>query len=322
MIVVTGGAGFIGSCVVAELNRRGMSDIVVVDRWDADGLKKHNLAGKSYTAFYDKCDFLQQVLSDGIKGEVSAIVHMGACSSTTGQDREYYRRNNFEYSCHMARWALRKKARFIYASSAATYGGGENGYADAPELIRQCKPLNYYGASKQMFDAWVLDQNLYDKIVGLKFFNVFGPNEYHKGDMKSVIAKAYDKVADEGRMVLFKSHRAGFADGEQMRDFIYVKDVVDVVAWFLDTPRVNGIYNVGTGHARTWNALAAALFAAAGRPVNIEYVPMPELLRDKYQYFTEADMARLRKAGYVRPFTPLEDAVRDYARYLKDHSYM
>ncbi len=322
MIVVTGGAGFIGSCIVSGLNRRGIKDIIVVDRWDPDGLMKKNLEGKAYARFYDKCDFLQMMLSDAVKDEVSAVIHMGACSSTTGLDREYYRRNNFEYSCHIARWALRKNARLIYASSAATYGNGENGYSDNPAAIRSCKPLNYYGESKQRFDEWVIDNQVYDKVVGLKFFNVFGPNEYHKGDMKSVIAKAYDRVVSEGKMVLFKSHRPEYADGEQMRDFIYVKDVVDVVLYLMDHPAVNGIYNVGTGHARTWNDVARALFVAAGKPVNIEYIPMPDVLRGKYQYFTEADMSLFRKAGYVRPFTSLEDAVRDYVKYLKDRSFM
>ncbi len=322
MIVVTGGAGFIGSCVVAGLNRRGFKDIIVVDRWDEHGLMQHNLAGKAYQAFYDKCDFLQLILSDGIKEKVTAIVHMGACSSTTGQDRAYYRRNNYEYSCHIARWALRKEARLIYASSAATYGNGENGYSDDPRGIPSCKPLNYYGESKQMFDEWVISNKLYERFAGLKFFNVFGPNEYHKGDMKSVIVKAYDTVVAQGLMKLFKSCRPEYADGGQMRDFIYVKDAVDIVFYLLDHPGVNGIFNAGTGHARTWNDVAAALFAAVEKPVNIEYIPMPELLRDKYQYFTEADMTRLRKTGYVKPFTSLEDAVKDYAGYLKIHSYI
>jgi len=322
VIVVTGAAGFIGSCIVAQLNRRGIKDLVLVDRWDPDGLMKKNLEGKAYTRFYDKCDFLQLMLTDGISEDVQAVIHMGACSSTTGDDREYYRRNNFEYSCHVARWALRKKARFIYASSAATYGDGENGYADTIDSIRSCKPLNYYGESKQKFDEWVLDNQLYPKVVGLKFFNVFGPNEYHKGDMRSVIVKAYEKVASEGRMMLFKSHRAEYADGAQMRDFIYVKDILDVVDFFLNKPEIGGIYNVGTGHARTWNDVAKALFAAAGKPVNIEYIPMPEVLRNKYQYFTEADMSRLRKAGYTKAFTSLEDSVKDYVGYLKSRSYM
>ncbi len=322
MIVVTGAAGFIGSCIVAQLNHRGVRDLLLVDRWDSDGLMKKNLEGKSYTKFYDKCDFLQLMLSDGIAEDVQAVIHMGACSSTTGDDRGYYLRNNFEYSCHVARWALRKKARLIYASSAATYGDGLNGYSDSVESIRACKPLNYYGESKQKFDEWVIDNQLYDKVVGLKFFNVFGPNEYHKGDMKSVIAKAYEKVASQGHMVLFKSHRLEYADGEQMRDFIYVKDVVDVIEFLLKRSDVNGIFNVGTGHARTWNDLAGALFAAAGKPVDIEYISMPESLRNKYQYFTEADMARLRKAGYIKTFTSLEDSVKDYVGYLRSHRYI
>lgn len=321
MIVVTGAAGFIGSCIVSQLNQRGIKDLILVDRWDPDGLMKKNLEGKSYTKFYDKCDFLQLMLSDAVHENIRAVIHMGACSSTTGQDREYYRRNNFEYSCHVARWALGKSARLIYASSAATYGNGENGYSDTIESIRACKPLNYYGESKQKFDEWVLDNQLYDKVAGLKFFNVFGPNEYHKGDMKSVIAKAYARVASEGRMALFKSYRAEYPDGGQVRDFIYVKDVIDVIEFFLNRPEVNGIYNVGTGHARTWNDVAGALFAAAGKPVNIEYIPMPEILRDKYQYFTEADMSRLRKAGYTKPFRSLESSVEDYVGYLKSNSY-
>ena len=297
MIIVTGGAGFIGSCLVSKLNQLGHKDIVIVDHWDQDGLKKKNLAGKYFQRFYDKTDFLGLVLADKIDGNVFAIVHMGACSSTTGQDRDYYLKNNFEYSCHMARFALTKKARFIYASSAATYGDGERGYSDDRESIAACKPLNFYGESKQMFDAWVLKEGLYDKVVGLKFFNVFGPNEYHKGDMRSVIAKAYERVVKEGKMVLFKSHREGYNDGEQKRDFIYIKDAVDIVLYLMEHPQINGIFNVGTGRARTWNDLSLALFSAAGQRPQIEYVDMPEHLRSRYQYFTQADVSSLRRVG-------------------------
>ncbi len=320
MIIVTGGAGFIGSCIVAKLNELGFKDILVVDEIDGDEIKQKNLAGYSVIDLLDKEEFLQKVLSDRIKDPVSCVLHMGACSSTTGQDRGYYLKNNFEYSCHLATWSLNKKARFIYASSAATYGDGESGYSDDKESIRHCRPLNYYGESKQLFDVWVLDQGLYDQIVGLKFFNVFGPNEYHKGDMKSVIAKAYERVVKEGRMSLFKSYRKEFSDGGQKRDFVYVKDVVDVVLFFKDREDVNGIFNVGTGEARTWNDLAAALFAAVGKKPVIEYIDMPETLRPRYQYFTQADMSRLRTVGYGRPFTSLEDAVKDYVRYLKGGS--
>ncbi len=321
-IVVTGGAGFIGSCMVAWLNAQGYKDLIVVDHWDGDGLKRRNLTGKDYISYYDKAEFLGLVLSGKAPRDVGCVFHMGACSSTTGQDRDYYLKNNFDYSCHMARWALGAGARFIYASSAATYGDGENGYSDSLDSIGRCKPLNYYGESKQMFDEWVLREKLYDKVVGLKFFNVFGPNEYHKGDMKSVIAKSYDRVVQEGKMVLFKSHRPDYADGEQKRDFVYVKDVVDVMQFFMQEPSINGIYNVGSGRARSWNDLAFALFAAVGKPPLIEYVPMPEVLRSKYQYFTQADMSRLLKSGYDRPFTGLEEAVKDYVVYLKDRVAM
>ena len=320
MIVVTGGAGFIGSGIVAKLNERDRKDILVVDRWDQDGLKKKNLAAHSYLAFHDHDEFLKLVLADKIKEDVSCLIHMGACSSTTGQDRAYYMQNNYEYSCHMARWAIKKNARFIYASSAATYGNGENGYSDSKDSIRRCEPLNFYGESKKLFDEWVLDNDLYDKIVGLKFFNVFGPNEYHKGDMRSVVAKSYDRVVRDGKIALFKSYRDSYADGEQKRDFIYTKDALDVVMFFMGHPEVNGIFNLGTGEARSWNDLARAFFTAVGKPLVIEYIDMPESLRSRYQYFTQADMTRLRKAGYHKPFTSLEDAVRDYVAYLKDNS--
>ncbi len=318
MIIVTGGAGFIGSCVVARLNEIGHGDIIIVDHWDKASLKKKNLAGKKYTQFYDKDEFLSLILADRLKQPISHVIHMGACSSTTGTDRDYYMKNNFEYSCHVAQWSLARHARLIYASSAATYGEGENGYSDALESIRSCRPLNYYGESKQLFDEWVLDQNLYDRVAGLKFFNVFGPNEGHKGDMRSVIAKAYGKVVSEGRMTLFKSHRTDYADGEQKRDFIYVKDAVDIIMFFMDHPSVNGIFNAGTGEARTWNDVAKALFAAVGRPTHIDYIDMPQHLQSRYQYFTQADMRKLRTAGYARPFTKLEDAVKDYAGYLRE----
>jgi ADP-L-glycero-D-manno-heptose 6-epimerase len=319
-IIVTGGAGFIGSCMVSWLNSQGYDDIIVVDHLQDASPKHRNLEGRKYSAYYDKQEFLSLILSKDFDPDVTCVFHMGACSSTTGQDRDYYMSNNFEYSCRLAQWSLARGARFIYASSAATYGDGENGYSDSRASIASCKPLNYYGESKQLFDQWVLDQGYYDRVAGLKFFNVYGPNEYHKGDMKSLIAKAYDRVAAEGKMVLFKSHRPGYSDGEQKRDFIYVKDVVGVMAFLMRRPEINGIFNVGTGNARTWNDLAQALFAAAGKPPRIEYVPMPGILRDKYQYFTQADMRRLYEAGYQRPFTPLEDAVRDYVRYLKGKS--
>ena len=321
MIIVTGGAGFIGSCFIARLNELGRNDIIVVDNWDKDGLKKKNLSGKRYEKFFDKQDFLGLMKSKSSLGKATHVIHMGACSSTTGTDREYYYNNNFLYSCEVARWSLDQKARLIYASSAATYGNGENGYSDAPDMIRRCRPLNYYGESKQLFDEWVLNRQLEMQVVGLKFFNVFGPNEYHKGDMRSVIAKSFEQVTREGRISLFRSHRPDYVDGEQRRDFIYVKDAVDVMMFLMDKPSINGIFNLGTGEARTWNDLARALFAGLGKPPRIEYFDMPESLRPRYQYFTQAEMQRLRQAGYERPFTRLEDAVKDYVGFLKQGRY-
>lgn len=322
MIVVTGAAGFIGSCIVAKLNELGRRDIILVDHFDGDADPKHaNLNGRKYHAYFDKALFLDEIQSGRFKEKVTCILHMGACSSTTLQDEQYFRENNLQYSCHMVEWAIKIKARFIYASSAATYGEAANNYRDDEATIRACKPLNLYGESKQKFDEWILDHGLQTKVVGLKFFNVFGPNEYHKGDMRSVVAKSYDRVAKEGKIALFKSYNDEYADGEQQRDFIYVKDVVDIVLFFIENEYVNGIFNVGTGLARTWNDLAKALFAAVGKNPDIEYIPMPEVLRGKYQYFTQADINKLRSAGYDKPFTDLESAVKDYAGYLKGHRY-
>ncbi len=321
MIVVTGAAGFIGSCLVAKLNELGRNDLIVVDHYESDDdLSKRNLANKKYVRYFDKAEYLKLLKRDQFDYDVECIFHMGACSSTTVSDAEYFQKNNYEYSITVAQWALKYNARLIYASSAATYGAGEAGYSDDEGKISSLKPLNLYGDSKQRFDQWVLDNGLQHKVVGLKFFNVFGPNEYHKGDMKSVIAKSYDRVVAEGKMVLFKSYHPDYKDGEQKRDFVYVKDVVDVMMFFMKHPAINGIFNVATGQARTWNDLAKALFKNAGKPFNVEYIEMPVILRDKYQYFTQGDMTKLRRAGYDKPFMSLEAAVADYSQYLKDKS--
>jgi len=322
MIVVTGGAGFIGSCLVAALNTRGRQDIIVVDDYQGDAdPKKKNLAGRCYQRYYDKAEYLKLLKRDLFDFDVECIVHMGACSSTIVQDADYFDKNNFQYSCSVAQWALKNKARLIYASSAATYGDGALGYSDDESLIPKLVPLNLYGSSKQKFDRWVLDNGYQTQMTGLKFFNVFGPNEYHKGDMRSVVAKAYERVASQGKISLFKSYNPKYKDGEQMRDFIYVKDAVDVVMFLMENPAINGIFNLGTGQARTWNELALALFAAVGQKPCIEYIEMPEILRTRYQYFTQAQMAKLRQAGYTKAFTPLEDAIKDYCGYLKNRIY-
>ncbi|MFP4473158.1 MAG: ADP-glyceromanno-heptose 6-epimerase [Candidatus Omnitrophota bacterium] len=322
MIVVTGGAGFIGSCIAAALNQRGRDDLIVVDRLAPDGDPKlRNLDHKNRAAYYDKIDFLEKIIADDLDEPVECIIHMGACSSTTGTDAQYYDENNFLYTRRLAEWCLKHDVRFIYASSAATYGDGSQGYDDDESRLDALQPLNLYGKSKHKFDLWARDQGVLDRIVGLKFFNVFGPNEYHKGDMRSVVNKAYPRVAKEGRIGLFKSYHPDFADGEQKRDFVYVKDAVDMVMYFYDHPDIGGIYNIGTGRARSWNDLARALFKAVDRQPQIEYIDMPEHLRPRYQYFTQAAMDKIRSAGYTAPLTSLDDAVADYVGYLKNHSY-
>ncbi len=321
MIIVTGAAGFIGSALLWKLNKEGITDIIIVDEAITPE-KKPNIEKKKYKDFIEKEKFLALVTSDKLGNKADAIFHIGACSSTTLTDEAYFKKNNVEYSQKLAEYALKKNARFIYASSAATYGDGSSGYSDEDETTYKLKPLNAYGRSKQEFDLWVLKNGLGDKVVDLKYFNVFGPNEYHKGDMRSVIAKSFDEVAKTKKMRLFKSHKKEYKDGEQKRDFIYVKDAVEATYYFLEVRDKNGIYNIGTGRARTWNDLAFALFKALGIPPKIEYFDMPEKLRDKYQYFTEADTAKLRCAGYKKDFTSLEDAVKEYAGFLKNKTYL
>ncbi|MFP4315801.1 MAG: ADP-glyceromanno-heptose 6-epimerase [Desulfovibrionales bacterium] len=311
MIIVTGGAGFIGSAFVWKLNQQGIEDILVVDNLDRTS-KWKNLVNLRYTEYLHKNVFLERVLRDDLDRPVDAVIHMGACSSTTEPDADYLMENNYRYSKVLAEYCLAKSARFIYASSAATYGDGSLGFLDDEEQLEALRPLNMYAYSKQLFDLWARRNSVLDQMVGLKFFNVFGPNEYHKEEMKSVACKAFHQISETGRLKLFKSYREDFPHGGQMRDFVYIKDCVDVMWWFLDTPEKNGIYNVGTGTARTWNDLAGAVFSAMGREPEIEYIPMPEIIRDKYQYFTEAGMQKLHQAGCPVRFTPLEEAVSDY----------
>ena len=322
MIVVTGGAGFIGSAFVWKLNELGMEDIVVVDELGHDD-KWRNLVNRRYVDYLHKDAFLDLVMDDDVPFEVDAVVHMGACSSTTETDADYLMENNYRYTLTLCTWCLEKGARFINASSAATYGDGSLGFSDDDALTPVLKPLNMYGYSKQLFDIWSLKYGMADKIASLKFFNVFGPNEYHKDDMMSVVCKAHTQIAETGRLKLFKSYREDYPDGGQKRDFVYVKDCVDVMVWLLEHTEVNGIFNVGTGKARTWNDLAAAVFAAMGRDTAVDYIDMPEALRGKYQYFTQAGMAKLKAAGCPVEFMSLEDAVADYVQHLeKDDPYL
>jgi ADP-L-glycero-D-manno-heptose 6-epimerase len=316
-IIVTGGAGFIGSCFVRKLNQVGETALVIVDAAGADS-DWGNLAGKQYVDYLDKSSFSKQVAAGKLTTPVKALFHIGACSSTTEQNAAYLTENNLEYSKTLANWALKHDVPFFYASSAATYGDGEKGYSDNEQDIPQLRPLNLYGRSKQDFDLWLLENKLTERVVGWKYFNVFGPNEYHKGDMRSMVLKGYEQIKQSGKLRLFKSYRPDYRDGEQKRDFVYIKDVVDLMWEFYRHSGVKGIYNIGPGQARTWNDLAGAIFAALKLPVNIEYIEMPAILRDKYQYFTEADLGKLKKTGLPVRITSLEAAVNDYVvNYLE-----
>jgi len=322
MIVVTGGAGFIGSAIVAELNARGVTDILIVDELGKDE-KWKNLRKLRYADYMEKDVFLDAVQGDILRVEVEAVIHMGACSSTTETDASFLVRNNFEYTQALAQWAADEDIRFIYASSAATYGDGSRGFSDNERELDRLVPLNMYGYSKHMFDLWARNHGLLDRIVGLKFFNVYGPNEYHKADMRSFVNKAFHQIRQNGRVGLFKSYRPEYHDGGQKRDFIYIKDAVAITLFFLDNGDIGGLYNVGTGEARTWNDLAAAVFAAMGREKAIDYIDMPDALRDKYQYFTQADMGKTHVAGCRVPLTRMETAVREYVtEYLLKDDYL
>jgi ADP-L-glycero-D-manno-heptose 6-epimerase len=317
MIIVTGGAGFIGSAFVWKLNQEGFDEIVIVDCLGTSD-KWKNLVNLRFEDYIHKEDFYQMICEDLLPFDVTAIVHMGACSSTTERDADYLWENNHLYTKTLAQWALKHGIRFIYASSAATYGDGTKGFSDAHTTIDELKPINMYGYSKQVFDLWVLRNKLEGKIAGIKFFNVFGPNEYHKADMTSVIFKAFHQIKENGKVRLFKSYLPKYPDGGQLRDFVYVKDCIDVMWWLFNNPAANGIFNLGTGKARTWNDLIRAVFAAMGIKPNIEYMEMPESLRNQYQYFTQAEMTKLKKAGAPVEFSSLEDSVRDYVvNYLQ-----
>jgi len=322
MIIITGGAGFIGSAIAAALNQRGIEDILIVDELGQDE-KWKNLRTLRFLDYLEVDDFNETVADGETEWEVEAVFHMGACSDTTETDATYLVKNNYEFSKLLCGWALEIGTRFIYASSAATYGDGAQGFGDEEDKLGRLRPLNMYGYSKQMFDLWLRRQGLLDQVVGLKYFNVFGPNEYHKGPMRSFVHKAFEQIRETGRVRLFQSHRPDYKDGRQLRDFIYVKDAVEMTLFFAEHPEANGLFNIGTGQARSWNDMAAAVFEAMGKPAEIEYIPMPETLRDKYQYYTQADISKLRATGYRQPVTPLEEAISDYVKnYLLPGNYL
>lgn len=323
-IIVTGGAGFIGSNCVAALNARGEDEIIVVDHLGTSE-KWRNLRGLRFEDYIEK-DAFTAALETGKLPEARAILHLGACSATTERDASYLVQNNYRFTRRLTEWALATGARMVLASSAATYGDGAQGYSDDDVTTPSLRPLNMYGHSKHMFDLWALKHGLYQTpptadapergIAGLKFFNVYGPGEAHKGDMRSVVHKAHRQILDTGEVALFKSHRPDYKDGEQLRDFVYVKDAVEVMLFFMDHPEKRGLFNCGTGQARTWVDLMRALFTAMDREPNIRFIDMPGHLRGKYQYYTQADPAKLRAAGYGREFMSVEDGVRDYVTHL------
>lgn len=322
-IIVTGGAGFIGSALIWGLNKKGLQNILVVDHMD-ESPKWKNLINLNFQDYIDKDDFLDLIWNGKLNHEkIDCIFHMGACSSTVEKDANFMFNNNFEYSKHLAEFAIKKGIKFIYASSAATYGDGSSGFSDNHELLEKLRPLNIYGYSKHLFDLWLKRNKLLDKVVGLKYFNVYGPNEYHKGEMRSFVVKAYEQIINTGEVKLFKSYKPEYKDGEQKRDFIYIKDAVDMTLFFFQERGLTGIYNIGTGKAHTWNELVKAVFKALGKEPKIRYIEMPEELKDQYQYFTQADISKIRKAGYKKELWDFDSAIEDYViNYLSKGAHL
>lgn len=317
MIIVTGGAGFIGSALVWKLNQTGRSDIVIVDNLQTDE-KYKNLVPLKFLDLFNKDDFGDMVANGFFKKhKIETLYHLGACSSTTMLDVNYLLRNNYEYTKFLCDKCLDNDIRFVYASSAATYGNGSNGYSDDESKLDFLRPLNPYGYSKHIFDLWAKNNKLFNQIAGLKYFNVFGPNEYHKGDMRSIVNKVFYQIKSEGKARLFKSYSDKYPDGGQRRDFIYVKDAVDMTIFIGENKIINGIFNIGTGNATSFNDFIKPVFKALDLTENIEYFEMPDVLKNKYQDFTQADMSKLRSVGYKTPTTTIHDAVTDYvSNYL------
>lgn len=324
MHVITGGAGFLGSALLWQLNCMGIDDIVIVDNL-GKSQKWRNLVKAKYRDYMHRDRFIELIRSGNLPFRLESLTHLGACSSTTEADADFLMENNYHYSRDVCRYALEHGARFINASSAATYGNGEHGFKDDETLVSCLRPLNMYGYSKQLFDLWLLRENLQTSAASLKFFNVYGPNEYHKGDMASVASKIFTEISASGKATLFAANVPTIADGEQKRDFVYVKDCARLMAWLLlEAKDINGIRNVGTGCAESFNNMAGAVFEGMGKPVNIVYKPMPTELARNYQNYTCADMGWLEKVNYPWHFSNVREGIRDYVRnYLaKSDSYL
>jgi len=316
-IIVTGAYGFIGSCLVGCLNEKGFENLVLVDDFDRDDEKELNLLHKKYMVRVERDNLFDWLTKENIT--VDFIFHLGARTDTTEFDYSIHQKLNVEYSQNIWNWCTVKNIPLVYASSAATYGEGEFGYDDNHDVVPQLHPLNPYGISKNEFDKWVLHQENHPPFwAGLKFFNVYGPNEYHKARMASVIFHSFKQIKQNRKVKLFKSHKAGYENGEQLRDFVYVKDVIEVCIWLMEHQPGSALYNLGTGQARSFNDLVKATFAGLDLQPAIEYIDMPEDIRDKYQYFTEAKMEKLKQAGYTNEFYPLEKGVDDYVRNYLD----
>jgi len=311
-ILITGAAGFIGSALVHELNRRGFENLILTDVLGSDE-KWKNLVPLRYADYLDAAALFENL--DALGG-VTTVFHLGACSATTERDASYLMENNYRYTKRLCEWALAGGRRFVYASSAATYGDGAHGMEDGTDGIESLRPLNMYGYSKHLFDLHAKRNGWFDRIVGLKYFNIFGPNEDHKGDMRSVVHKSYSKIRDEGHVTLFRSHHPDYRDGEQQRDFLYVKDAVDATVHLATHQSASGLFNVGSGKASTWIELVTPMFAAIEKPVDIRFIDMPDHLRGKYQYHTCADISRLKATGWTGPGYTLDASVTEY---VTDH---
>ena len=320
--VVTGGAGLIGSAVIWGLNNLNHKDIWLVDWINSLGKKQRNLENLLFERSSEPDHFRNLITQNSIElKKVKTVIHLGACSSTTETNQKYLDDNNFLYTKEICEWCLEENVRFVYASSAATYGDGSSGMSDLDDDIEKFKPLNLYGWSKHNFDLLAKENGWLDHITGLKYFNVFGPNEEHKGDMRSVVSKAFSQIKNTEGMTLFKSHKKEFKDGEQKRDFLYIKDAVNMTIWLTQNTKATGLFNLGNGLARTWLDLGLSIFSALKLSPNIKFVDMPEILREKYQYFTQAETTKLKDHGFKSELFSLEEAVQDYVcNYLNSDS--
>lgn len=324
MFIVTGGAGLIGSAVIWRLNHAGINDILVVDHLGNTTDKWKNLAPLRFDDYMEREDFREKLLAGYFNGaKIDGVIHMGACSSTTERDASYLIDNNFRYTAQVAQFCVDRNIRMVYASSCATYGDGSQGYDDNEDTIENLRPLNMYGYSKQLFDLWAKRRGMLKQLVGCKFSNIYGPNERHKANMRSVVLRSWEQITASGKMQLFRSYKPEYADGEQLRDFLYVKDAVRMVEFLFNNSKAAGLYNIGSGMAESWNHLVRAAFAALQKPVNIEYIDMPESLRDRYQYYTCAKIDKLRALGYAEKSMTLDEAVADYlVNYLETGLYL